>query len=80
MLTGASRASKKLTNGARIGMRRYVMVQRIPDTTIAVVVERRAPKTAVWSTASPTRNNLRTNRSAGRPDRWRFSTTLMGPS
>lgn len=56
------------------------MVQRIPDTTIAVVVDRRAPKTAVLSTASPTRNSLRTKRSAGGLARATSSRTLMGAS
>jgi hypothetical protein len=65
MLTGASSISSRPKNGARIGINRYVIVHRTPETTMAVVVDRRAPKTAVLSTASPTRNNLRTNRSAG---------------
>jgi hypothetical protein len=39
-------------------------VQRTPETTIALVVARRAPKIAFLSTASPIRSRLRTIRSA----------------
>ena len=45
---------------------------------MAVVVDRRAPKTAVLSTASPTRKSLRMNRSAGGRFGWTSETTLMG--
>ena len=64
MLIGASSVSSKLTNGARIGINRYVMTHRMPDTTIAVVVDRRAPKMAFLSTTSPTRSSRRKNCSA----------------
>ena len=37
----------------------------MPETTIALVVARLAPKIAFLSTASPIRSRLRTNRSAG---------------
>lgn len=68
MLIVGPSVSRKATNGARIGMSRYVIVQRIPETTMAVVVERRAPKMAFLSTSSPIRRSLRTNRSAGDRD------------
>jgi hypothetical protein len=79
-LIGASSVSSRPKNGARIGINRYVIVHRIPDTTIAVVVDRRAPKTACLSTTSPTRNSLRTNRSAAGRSGWRSETTLIGAS
>lgn len=64
MLSGAPREPSNPTNGARIGISRYVMVQRIPDTTMAVVVARRAPIMASLSTTSPIYSSLRMKRSA----------------
>lgn len=65
MLIGAPSVSSNPTNGATIGISRYVMVHRMPDTTMAVVVDRRAPTMAFLSTTSPTRSSRRMNRSAG---------------
>jgi hypothetical protein len=40
-----------------------VIMHRMPEITMAVVVDRRAPNMAFLSTMSPTRNSLRMNRS-----------------
>ena len=80
MLTGASSVSSSPKNGATIGINRYVMVHRMPETTIAVFVDRRAPKIAFLSTTSPTRSSRRTNRSPGGRSGWRSWAKLIGAS